>query len=86
MTVDEAPVQPAFPQGGLLARHPLFFYFVLAFAFSWLMFLPGPLTYLGVLNVDPQILGLMDIIGLLGPILSGFVMTAVVKGGVGIRL
>jgi hypothetical protein len=50
------------------------------------MFLPGPLTYLGVLNVDPQILGLMDIIGLLGPILSGFVMTAVVKGGVGIRL
>lgn len=85
MTTANAAERSGASREGMLARHPLFFYFLFAFAFSWLMFLPGPLTYFGVLNVNPQILGMMGIIGLLGPILSGFVMTAVVEGGVGIR-
>jgi uncharacterized protein len=49
------------------------------------MFLPGVLTYFGVLNVSPSIIGLMGIAGLLGPSLSGFIMTAVTEGGEGIR-
>ena len=69
----------------LLARHPLVFYFLIAFSFSWLMFLPGVLTYFGVLNVSPSIFGLMGIAGLLGPSLSGFIMTGITEGRAGIR-
>jgi membrane protease YdiL (CAAX protease family) len=69
----------------LLARHPLTFYFLIAFAFSWLMFLPGVLTYFGVLNLSDSLVGVLGITGLLGPILSGFIMTALTEGGPGIR-
>jgi membrane protease YdiL (CAAX protease family) len=85
VTTASASERPATPRGGLLARHPLVFYFLIAFAFSWLLYLPGPLTYYGVLNLDPSILGLLGITGLLGPVLSGFVMTAVTERRAGIR-
>ena len=38
-----APVQPAAPQRGikaLLARHPLVSFFVMAYAFSWIVWAP----------------------------------------------
>jgi membrane protease YdiL (CAAX protease family) len=82
-----APVQPAAPRRGfkgLLARHPLVSYFLIAFTFSWLLFLPGPLTYFGVLNLNPSALGMLAIAGLLGPILSGFIMTALIEGREGV--
>ena len=86
MTVDEASGQPASTQeGGLLARHPLVFFFLIAFVFSWLMFLPGVLTYYEILNLSDTVVGLLGIAGLLGPILSGFIMTALTKGTRGIR-
>jgi len=85
MSVGNASVrQSAPPQRGLLARHPLVFYFLIAFAFSWLMFLPGVLTYFGVLNLSDSVVGVLGITGLLGPILSGFIMTAVTDGREGI--
>ena len=84
-TADTASQSASSPQGGLLARHPLTFYFLIAFAFSWLMFLPGVLTYFGVLNLRDSLVGVLSITGLLGPILSGFIMTAVTEGGPGIR-
>src|ERR687893_2151698 len=84
-TADTASQSASSPQGGLLARHPLTFYFLIAFVFSWLMFLPGPLTYFGVLNPSDSLVGVLGITGLLGPILSGFLMTAVAEGGPGIR-
>ena len=85
MTVDGDSVRPVSPRGGLLARHPLVFYFLITFIFSWLAFLPGVLTYYGVLNVSDSVVGVLGIAGLLGPILSGFIMTAVTEGGAGIR-
>ena len=66
------------------ARHPLVSYFLIAFTFSWLMFLPGLLTYYGVLILSPSVIRLSAIAGLLGPILSGFIMTAVTEGRPGI--
>jgi uncharacterized protein len=81
------PVQPATSQRGIkavLARHPLVSFFLIAFAFSWLLFLPGPLMYYGVLNLNPSVLGLLGIAGLLGPIFSGFVMTATTEGRAGV--
>ncbi len=85
MSTGEATLRQTSPRGGLLARHPLVFYFLIAFAFSWLMFLPGVLTYYGVLSISPSIIGLMGIAGLLGPSLSGFIMTGITEGKAGIR-
>jgi uncharacterized protein len=79
-----APVQPDSAPRGLLARHPLVSYFLITFVFSWLMFLPGLLTYYGLLNLSPQIIRLSAIAGLLGPMLSGFSMTAVTEGKPGV--
>ncbi len=79
-----ASAQPASARPGLLARHPLVSYFLIAFAFSWLLFLPALLTYYGVLSLSPQMVGLLAIAGLLGPILSGSIMTAITEGRPGI--
>jgi uncharacterized protein len=68
----------------LVARHPLVSYFFFAFGFSWLLFLPGPLTYYGLLRVSPYAMRLLAIGGLLGPLLSGFIMTVVTEGEAGI--
>jgi membrane protease YdiL (CAAX protease family) len=68
----------------VLARHPLVFYFLIAFVFSWLMYLPALLTYYEVLSLSPQLVGLLAIAGLLGPVLSGFFMTALTEGGAGV--
>src|ERR687896_1475399 len=80
-TVPSPPVST--PQG-VLARHPLISYFIITFAFSWLMFLPGVLTYYGVLSVAPSLIGVLGIVGLLGPVLSGFLMTAITEGAAGV--
>lgn len=48
------------------------------------MFLPGPLMYYGVISLSDDVIRLLAIAGLLGPILSGFIMTAVTKGLPGI--
>ena len=65
ITVPSAPISA---RQGLLVRHPLISYFIITFAFSWLMFLPGVLTYYGVLNVPPSLIGVLGIVGLLGPL------------------
>jgi membrane protease YdiL (CAAX protease family) len=79
-----APAQPGSAPRSLLARHPLVSYFLIAFVFSWLMFLPGLLMYYGVLSLSPQIVRSLTIAGLLGPTLSGLIMTAVTEGRPGI--
>jgi hypothetical protein len=79
MSVANAPERPAAPRGGLLALHPLVFYFLIAF--SWLMFLSGLLTYFGGLGLDPLVVGYLAVAGLLGPVLSGFVVEAARDGG-----
>ncbi len=48
------------------------------------MFLPGLLTYYGVLNLSSQAVRSFAIAGLLGPILSGFIMTGVIEGWPGV--
>ena len=78
------PAQPASFPNSLLARHPLVSYFLFAFGFSWLMFLPGLLVYYGVLSLSAQAVRLFAIAGLLVPILSGFIMTGVTEGWPGI--
>ena len=39
-----APVQPSAPHQSVLARHPVTFYFIIAYAGSWLVWLPLALS------------------------------------------
>ena len=90
-----APLQPAAPRRGikaLLARHPLVFFFVMAYAFSCIVWSPWVLGEDGA-NVLPPALSvpssaarLLVAGGILaGPTLSAFIMTATTEGREGVR-
>jgi uncharacterized protein len=93
MATAAAPVQPAAPQRGLkalLARHPLVSFFVMAFAFSWIVWSPWILSEdgLGLLpyKLGGAASGLLNTAAiLLGPTVSAFIMTATTEGRAGIR-
>ena len=85
MTAPNAPTHPAPVRPNVLAAHPLVSFFLIAFAFSWLMFVLGPLTYFGVLDLSDRLVGLVAILGLLGPSVAGFVVTGATEGGAGVR-
>ena len=44
MTTADATIRPDTTHAGLLARHPLVFYFIIAYAGSWLIWLPLALS------------------------------------------
>lgn len=81
--------QPAVPTQGklrrFLQRYPLVCYFVMAYGFSWLLWLPYILSLdgLGLLPVHLTQLGTLPG-AFLGPCLSGFLMTAATEGKHGV--
>ena len=85
----QATPPPASGRGGLLARHPLTSFFVLAYALSWLGWSPWYLSQAGVglLPYDGDSISLyVNIAALvLGPTLSAFIMTAATEGREGVR-
>jgi uncharacterized protein len=90
MSVGNASAQPASPQRSLLARHPLISFFVMAYAFSWIVWSPWVLSEDGVGLLPYQLSGattglLSAAAILLGPTLSGFIMTGITEGKEGIR-
>ena len=89
MTVEDASVRPASPPGSLLARYPLTSFFVMAFAFSWIIWSPWFLSEdgAGLLPFSsPLLVSFLVPLGiLLGPALSGFILTGVTEGRMGIR-
>jgi uncharacterized protein len=91
MSVDNASVQQsASPQLGLLARHPLISFFVMAFAFSWIAWSPWVLSEDGAgllpYELSGVTAGLLNAAAILvGPTLSAFIMTGITEGRAGIR-
>jgi uncharacterized protein len=90
MSVGNASSRPAAPQTSLLARHPLISFFVMAYAFSWIVWSPWVLSEEGVgllpFEISGAALGLLSAAAiLLGPTLSAFIMTGVTEGREGIR-
>src|SRR5829696_7723832 len=90
MSVGNASVRPASPQRSLLARHPLISFFVMAYAFSWIVWSPWLLSEEGVGLLPYQLSGVTKALLsaaaiLLGPTLSGFIMTGITEGREGIR-
>jgi uncharacterized protein len=69
----------------VMRRHPLFFFYLMAFAFSWLAWLPLVLSQDGLglwpFHMPP---GTGGVGILLGPLLSAFIMTGITEGKPGI--
>ena len=87
MTAANVPVQPASPHRGVLTRHPLVSFFVMAFAFSWIVWSPWYLSEEGV-GLLPYPVSAFPWLALgifLGPTLAAFIMTGATEGRAGIR-
>lgn len=68
----------------IMRRHPLFFFFLMAYGFSWLVWVPFVLSQSGVGLLPFRLPVLYVVLGaFLGPCLAGFLMTAVTAGKVG---
>ncbi len=65
-----------------MRQHPLFFFFLLAYAFSWILFIPYVLAEWGILHGDFTI---FYILHTFGPALAAIVMTAIIAGQPGLQ-
>jgi len=71
MTTDTAAERPGAPRKGLLARHPVVFFFLLSFVFTF-----GYVGLLWALQLPSALLGL----GAAGPTVSAFLILAITSG------
>ncbi len=87
-TADNAGQQPGAARQGLLARYPLTFYFIIAYAFAWVVWVPLALSQdgAGVLSFHSPIGASASVIlaSFVGPFLSAFIMTGIIEGSEGI--
>jgi membrane protease YdiL (CAAX protease family) len=75
------------PKGrGLLARHPLAAFFVIAYAFSWLIEVPVALSAQGILPfaLPTPVVAVAIVAATFGPTVAALVMTAVTDGPSGV--
>src|ERR687890_2711823 len=87
MTAANPPVQSASPYKGLLARHPLVFFFIFAFAGTWLLEMPYVLSEdgAGLLPFSsPLAQWMMPVSIFMGPFLAAFIMTGATEGREGV--
>jgi membrane protease YdiL (CAAX protease family) len=85
-----ALVQPDAPHQGVLARHPLTFYFLLAYAGTWVVTVPFALSANGVGFLpfgipNGSVIFVSAVWVFLGPTLAAFIMTGATEGRAGIR-
>jgi uncharacterized protein len=85
-----APLQPDAPHQGVLARHPLIFYFILAYAGTWVVTLPFALSANGVGLLpfgipNGSVIFVSAVWVVLGPTLAAFIMTGATEGRASIR-
>src|SRR4051794_8829635 len=82
-----APPVVGIHEENVLARHPLTFYFIIAYAGTWLVWLPLALSEdgSGLLPFsNPLLATTFAFAAFLGPFLSGFVMTGATEGRAGL--
>ena len=82
------PAHPASARQGLLARHPLVSYFLIAFAFTWTLLFSVLLSRdgLGLLpySVSPAMARLIVPAALLGPSVAAVIVTGATEGWAGV--
>jgi uncharacterized protein len=88
MIADNAAQQPDSAKEGLLARYPLVGFFVLAYAFSWLVWVPVALSQdgAGFLPFRSPISFSASVVfaSFAGPFLSAFIVTGITEGRAGL--
>ena len=87
MTSANPPVQSASPYKGLLARHPIVFFFIFAYAGTWLLEMPYVLSEdgSGLLPFSSPLLRWTNPLTIFtGPFLAAFIMTGVTEGREGV--
>jgi uncharacterized protein len=86
---DKVRGQPPVPDKGILARYPLIFYFLIAYAGSWLVVLPYLRSAGGAgllpFNWPIPFPVSATLAPFAGPCLAAFIMTGVTQGSAGIR-
>ena len=85
MNISNVPDQPTTSSKSLkqiMRKHPLLFYFLLAYAISWIVFTPYVLAEWGILQGNYT---LFYILHTFGPALAAIIMTAVVTGKSGLQ-
>ncbi len=90
MTTANASERPATARGGLLARHPLIFFFLMAYLGTWLITVPLALSANGVGLLpfsipEGSVIFVSAVWVFLGPTLAAFIMTGTTEGRTGIR-
>lgn len=65
-----------------MRRHPLFFFFLMAYAFSWIVSIPYILAAWGYLSGDFTIVFVLKAFA--GPFLAAFIMTGILEGKTGV--
>jgi uncharacterized protein len=65
----------------LMRQHPLFFFFFMAYAFSWIMLIPYILSQWGILHGNYTI---SFVIKSFGPFLAAYIMTGITEGKEGV--
>src|SRR5262249_14161157 len=76
MTIADTAQQQSAPRADLLARHPLVFYFLLAFAFTW--------GYWWLIWAPLQLSAPLFQLGAFGPTAAAFLMLAITSGKPGV--
>ena len=87
-TADNVAQRPGAAGQGLLARYPLTFYFLIAYGFAWLVWVPLALSKDGacLLSFHSPIGASASVVvaSFVGPFLSAFIMTGITEGRAGI--
>lgn len=83
--VDKVEPLPSAGSGGLLTRHPLVSYFVIAYAVAWAIEIPLALSASGILPKVPHLLLIVGIIAAtLAPAAAAIIMTGLLEGKAGV--
>jgi membrane protease YdiL (CAAX protease family) len=88
ITADNAAQRQGAAQENLLARYPVTFYFLIAYGFAWLVWVPVALSQdgAGLLSFHSPIGVSASVVmaSFVGPFLSAFIMTGITEGRAGI--
>lgn len=85
-----APTQPVSARHGLLARYPLTSFFVMAYAFTWIVWVPWVLGQDGAgllpIKISQAASGYLNAAAILaGPTVAALIMTGTIEGRAGVR-
>jgi uncharacterized protein len=85
-----AHAQPVSARHGLLARYPLTSFFVMAYAFSWIVWSPWVLGKDGAgllpIQIPQTVVGYLNATAILcGPTVAALIMTGTIEGRAGVR-